>query len=129
MDYDNPFRDATVVEVSDPGGAIYYAISENEEYDRVMSPGAYEAIEEVICDWFKQPGALCCRLHPKEHDLLMYISAPDSDEHIASFKLPLAELVLAAAINSEESHGIPPSHISAALRQLADQIDDLSKKD
>jgi hypothetical protein len=123
MTYDNPFRDATLVECSDNGGGFYHAISANEEDDRVMSSAAYDVVERAFLNWFKLPGVLCCELDVKEQAVKVYITAPDGDDHCAEFTLPFAELVLSAAHTCQEWDGTPPLDMSALLRKLADEID------
>ena len=123
MTYDSPFRDATLVECSDNGGGFYHAISANEADDRVMSSATYDIVERTFLNWLQMPSVLSCALEVEEQAVKMYITAPDGDDHVAEFTLPLAELVLSAAHTCQEWDGTPPSDLSALLRKLADEID------
>lgn len=124
MTYDDPYRPATLLECSDAGGSIYYAISQNEDDDRVMSAAAYAVFERVVVAWFKQPDVLSCRLNIEEQTIDLFIDTPGDDiDHLAIYTLPLAELVLSAAHTSKDYSDHPPSDVSAMLRKLADEID------
>jgi hypothetical protein len=123
MTYDSPFRDATLVECSADDWNFYHTISANADDDRVMSSAAYDVVGRTFLNWIKMPGVLNCALDVEEQAVKMYIATPDGDDHVAEFTLPLAELVLSAADTCQEWDGPPPSHLSALLRKLADQID------
>lgn len=126
--YDNPYRKAKLLECSDPWGSLGDAFGTRKEYARVMSPAALDVIERVVMRWFERPGVLCCRLNIPEQAVDVHISAPDENDHIASYSLPLAELVLSAAQTSEEDYRLPPSTVSSMLRKLADEIDTIGKE-
>lgn len=124
MTYDNPYRDAELVEYSDNGGGIYYAFNENEEHAKVMSEAAHSAVEQVIKAWFSRPGAIACKLDIEDRAINVYVEGPDGGDHLAEFSLSLAELVLSAANTSNDYVGLPPSTVSNLLRELADQIEE-----
>ena len=121
--YDNPYRDATLVECGDNYGGFYHAISVNKEDDRVMSSAAYDVVERLCTNWFTQSGVVCCLLDVEEQVVKVFITAPDGDDHFAEFTLPFAELVLSAAHTAQERLHMRPSDVSAMLRELADDID------
>ncbi len=124
MTYDSPYRYATLIECSDAGDGIYHAISANEDDDRVMSAAAYDIIKRTVEKWFEQPDVVCCRLNVEDGSLDVFIDTIGDDcEVLAEYSLPFAELVLSAADTCEDHEGASPSHLSAMLRKLADQID------
>ena len=122
MTYDNPYRDAKLVEYSYYGEGIYFAF--NEEHAKVMSVAAHSAVEQVIKAWFNRPGAVACKLDIEDRTVDVYIEDPYGEDVLAQFSLPLAELVLSAANTSKGHVGLPPSTVSNLLRELADQIEE-----
>lgn len=127
--YDNPYCDTDLMECSDLAGGLGQAFYEKPEYKRVMSEAAIDAVEDVIVTWLQRPGTVCCKLDVEHHTVEVYLSTPDEYDHLASYSVPLVDLVLSAATTSEEYKGVPPSGLSGLLRQLADKIDALSKED
>ena len=123
MTHHTPYRDAVLQYCDVRNSELCEAISDNEEYSRVMSDAAYDVFEQVVSKWFTRPGVVCCKLDIEDRVINIYVSSPTSDDHLANFRLPLAELVLSAAHTAKEYVGLPPSDVSAMLRELADEID------
>lgn len=123
MKYDNPYRDAALDYCDTRNSNLCEAISDNEEYSRVMSDAAYDVFEQIVSKWFTRPGVVCCKLDIPHRVINIYVSSPTADDHLANFRLPLAELMLSAAHTAKEYVGLPPSDVSAMLREMADEID------
>ena len=123
MKYDTPYRQAALTECRDSAESFYHAISEKEDDAKLMSSAAYDVVGRAISDWLKTPGILSCKLDVEEQTLELYIASPIEEEDLATFTLPFAELVRAAAHTCQSWDGLPPSDLSAMLRKLADEID------
>lgn len=123
MKYDTPYRDVPVDYCDVDNSDLCEVMYDNEEYSHVMSDATYEVFKQVVSKWFTRPGVVCCKLDIPDGAINIYVSSPTTDDHLANFRLPLAELVLSAAHTAKEHVGIPPSDVSAMLRELADEID------
>lgn len=122
-DYESPFCDAELVDFGDEAGGVYYSIKEHEKDGDVMSVAAYDAVERMVERWLTKPGALSLKLDPENSSIKIFLYGPDHDDHISSFKVDLADIFLAYAQNGVDWYDIPPSAVSAILRQLADDVD------
>jgi hypothetical protein len=122
--YDSPHCDAELVDFGDEAGGVYYAIHDHEKDGDVMSVAAYDAVERMIKRWLAKPGALNAKLNAGNSSLDIFLHEPDDDDaYMAFFKIDLADIFLAYAQNGVDWYGIPPSAVSAILRQLADDVD------
>lgn len=103
--------------------AFYDGFAADKEANRVMSEAAHDAVERVLGAWLKRSGVMSCKLDVGDGTLDVWLDGLiEGEELLASYRVPLREVVLAAAETARE-YDAEPSDISAMLRALADEID------
>lgn len=126
MAYDSMFCPMKLDVYSDPEETVYHALASNPAHERAMSPAAYDAVRDMVRDWFTTPGVFEMSLDPEDGTLCLSVAGPGVlglGGSIADIDLPLSDLMLATAATMGDTYGLPPSALSEMLRDLADQID------
>lgn len=124
--YDTPDCPLVLADYVAPfGSAFYDGFAADREAKRVMSKATHDVVERVLGAWLKGPGVMDCKLGAANGMLEVWLNnLPGSDEHLlAYYRVPLRDVVLAAAATSLDYEELPPSSVSNLLRALADEID------
>lgn len=124
MTIDTPHRRLELDDYPESFGSPFYeGFAADAEGKRVMSYATHDVVERVLGGWLKRPGVMSCKLDVGDGMLAVWLdSLIEGEELLASYRVPLREVVLAAAETARE-YDADPSDISAMLRALADEID------